>query len=312
MASDNHYPTLTELPDAEIVAVCDLDKERQAVAQKRFDIPCAYSDFHEMLEKEDLDAVFVVVLPKSVFPIVSACIQAGLAVFTEKPAGADLKEAEKLVELSVEHGVKTAVGFNRRFCPAIRQGKAFVDEKGEPPTQAFVEFDKALLGESPVYDMPEHHYPELSHHFDAITWLCGNPTEIHFEGRSVGGHCLDLTSVLMRFENDSIGFLSSNFTGGGRTEAIQYHAPHRSAHFTVPLQARLLENYEETILKSEELAGSTEARKVAGYFQEVEYFIRCIREDKDPELSFENTLVSMRVIDVILDLFAKGKTHWKA
>ena len=135
---------------------------------------------------------------------------------------------------------------------------------------------------------------------------------IHFEGRSVGGHCLDLTSVLMRFENDSIGFLSSNFTGGGRTEAIQYHAPHRSAHFTVPLQARLLENYEETILKSEELAGSTEARKVAGYFQEVEYFIRCIREDKDPELSFENTLVSMRVIDVILDLFAKGKTHWKA
>ena len=94
-------------------------------------------------------------------------------------------------------------------------------------------------------------------------------------------------------------------------ESLQLHAKKRSAYITIPARARLLEDNQETILDSKKITGSDELRKMGGYFQEVEYFIRCLREDIEPEISFGNTIVSMQMIDLVLNLFKQGKNHWK-
>ena len=61
IARSVHLPSLNDLPDAEVVALCDLIEERATKQAERFGIPRTYTLYREMLDKEKLDAVFALV-----------------------------------------------------------------------------------------------------------------------------------------------------------------------------------------------------------------------------------------------------------
>ena len=54
-----HLPVLTKFEDVEIVAVCDKDRSRAKMIAERFGITRHYSDYQQMIEKEDLDTIDV-------------------------------------------------------------------------------------------------------------------------------------------------------------------------------------------------------------------------------------------------------------
>lgn len=63
LAKGVHLPSLRDIEDCEVVAVCDLIEERAVTLAQRFSIPKTYVLFREMLAKEKLDAVFTLVEP---------------------------------------------------------------------------------------------------------------------------------------------------------------------------------------------------------------------------------------------------------
>jgi len=124
----NVYPTF-QFAGVELVATCDLDVEKAAAYAKLFGAERSYGDFREMLEKERLDAVFVVTnydtdgTPRFM-RIAQECMRAGVHVWTEKPPSASVAEVEQTIAVSRETGKFVLVGFKKCFFPSIEKVKA--------------------------------------------------------------------------------------------------------------------------------------------------------------------------------------------
>ena len=93
-----HLPVLTKCQDVDIVAICDKDKSRARMIAERFGIPRYYSDYEQMLAKEDLDAIDVATSTDAHLPITIAALEAGKDVFVEKPIARRYTEAVQMAE----------------------------------------------------------------------------------------------------------------------------------------------------------------------------------------------------------------------
>ena len=125
-----HLPILSRFEDAEIVAVCDRDKSRARMIAERFGFSRHYSDYQQMLEKEDLAAIDVCTTTDAHLPITLAALQAGKDVFVEKPIARRYSEAIQMAEAAKAAKRNLMVGMNNRFRPDTMILKSFI-EKGE-------------------------------------------------------------------------------------------------------------------------------------------------------------------------------------
>ena len=84
-ATVNHIPTIQECPEADVVAICDLNPERLRTAGETFGISAQYRNLDEMLARENLDGVMVST-PHTVHTVPAiAALNAGCHVLVEKP-----------------------------------------------------------------------------------------------------------------------------------------------------------------------------------------------------------------------------------
>ena len=129
IARNVHLPSLGDMDDIELVAICDIIRERAVAMADKHGIPRVYTLYREMFEQENLDAVFALVEPASLFHVVWQCLDAGLHTFMEKPPGITLYQAESLCRKAAEAGQILQVGFNRRHIPLVRQVVDMVRER---------------------------------------------------------------------------------------------------------------------------------------------------------------------------------------
>lgn len=103
-----------DLEKAELAAVCDADAVKAAAWAAKFGIS-AYSDFHNMLDSEQLDFI-VNLTPHSVHAeVIRAAAGRGVSVFTEKPPVMSLGQAHEIDGLVKASGIRLMVGLQRRF-----------------------------------------------------------------------------------------------------------------------------------------------------------------------------------------------------
>ncbi|HID11802.1 MAG TPA: Gfo/Idh/MocA family oxidoreductase, partial [Candidatus Latescibacteria bacterium] len=112
-----HVEAYQAHPKAEVVAICDIDEGRLGQVGDRYGIARRYTDYWEMLEKEELDIVSVATPNSLHMPITVAALQAGCHVLCEKPLALNAQEAEKMVEKAEEVGRRLMVNFSYRFDP---------------------------------------------------------------------------------------------------------------------------------------------------------------------------------------------------
>src|SRR3990172_5479363 len=99
----NHARVLRELPDAELVAVADLDEGRlQQAVRDRSARP--YTDYRRLLAEEQLDAVAIAVPTRSHLEVALACIDRGVPLLVEKPLATDVDECLRLREAAEGKG----------------------------------------------------------------------------------------------------------------------------------------------------------------------------------------------------------------
>ncbi|NLL71268.1 MAG: Gfo/Idh/MocA family oxidoreductase [Epulopiscium sp.] len=110
-----HTRAYQKLENVEVVAVCDLNEERAKAYAKEYHIPHVFTNHHDMLQMEDLDAVSVTTWNNGHAPISIDALKAGKHVLCEKPLAMNAKEAEEMVKVSKETGKLLMVGFVRRF-----------------------------------------------------------------------------------------------------------------------------------------------------------------------------------------------------
>lgn len=109
-----------------VCAVCDVSPQAlEAVTQPGVR---KYSDWRDLLAKEELDLV-AVCLPHHLYaPVVTAALRRGLHVYKDKPFAKDLADAKKMVAAARKYRRRIFVGAQRKFSPSFLEAKKIVDE----------------------------------------------------------------------------------------------------------------------------------------------------------------------------------------
>jgi predicted dehydrogenase len=114
-----HLAALAGLPNAEVLAVCDLSPARAEATAERFSVPRWYTDHRVLLADQRPDLVHVTTPPTSHFSITRDCLNAGLNVLCEKPITTEYSEFERLKELAATRGLLLAENQNLRFHSSV-------------------------------------------------------------------------------------------------------------------------------------------------------------------------------------------------
>ena len=129
MGSHHLFTSHAENPRVQIVALCDLIEERCTNAIKRLGIDgiSVYTDFREMIDKEDLDAVDIAT-PNNFHSIIAVyAMEHGLHVFCEKPDAVSVEEAQKMKEASEKYGKVLMVMRNNRYYENSQYLKKYIE-----------------------------------------------------------------------------------------------------------------------------------------------------------------------------------------
>ena len=109
-----HMNSLSQVKNAQLVAFADLDESRAQRAAERFGAT-AYTDYHQMLEREDLQAIYVCIPPFAHTDAEIAAAGRGLGVFVEKPVAINMDKAREIEAALSAAGVANAVGYHWRY-----------------------------------------------------------------------------------------------------------------------------------------------------------------------------------------------------
>ncbi|HUT34166.1 MAG TPA: Gfo/Idh/MocA family oxidoreductase [Planctomycetota bacterium] len=216
----NIYPTFQFAP-VKLVATCDLDVARAEAFAAKFGAQAAYADYHAMLEREELDAVFLVVgydeQGRPLYPrIATDCLNAGRHVWMEKPPAATCAEIEAMQQAAERSGKTAMVGLKKMFFPANEKAKelmsapdfgrtalALLQYPQYVPTRD--ELARYLGGErvGGAVSFLDH----LCHPASLMVFLLGMPSSLYYERSETGAGV-----ATFRFESGAVASLA--FTHG--------------------------------------------------------------------------------------------------
>lgn len=186
-----HIPAYVKHPDAEIVAICDINPETLAKVGDDLDIAKKdrYLDYNELLKRDDIDMVDVCT-PNYVHkdPTIKALLS-GRHTICEKPIALDAEEGTEMVQAAKKSGKKLMIAYCWRWNSGAQALKRFVDagamgeiyyarvqalrRRGVPSWGVFI--DKAKQGGGPLIDIG-------CHALDLTLHLMGHPKPISASG----------------------------------------------------------------------------------------------------------------------------------
>lgn len=123
----NHLHGWRDVAGAEIVAVCDLDRDKAEAIGRDFGISAVFTDASQLLKETELDFVDVATTPPSHRDLVELVCSHGLAVVCQKPIADAYTEAKAMVDAAKTAGVPFLVHENFRWQLGFVRIKAELD-----------------------------------------------------------------------------------------------------------------------------------------------------------------------------------------
>ncbi|MEB9736955.1 Gfo/Idh/MocA family oxidoreductase (plasmid) [Bacillus cereus] len=125
IAQHRHLPEYEANPYVQIVAVCDSNKQRAKEIANKYGVNM-YTDYNELINCEELDAVSVCT-PNHLHAAISiAALQAGIHVLCEKPIATSKADAEMMIGAAEKSGKKLMIGHNQRFVASHQKAKQLI------------------------------------------------------------------------------------------------------------------------------------------------------------------------------------------
>lgn len=312
-----HSALINMIPQAQLVSVHDTNRKLSRFVQKSGMDVTFYPDLESMLEKEDLDAVFVCTPPFAHLPVVQACVHRDLDIFVEKPLAESFDSAKKMVSLLEKKDVIAATGFTLAHIPLYKRARDILKENVLGKIDRFnfsVYFSQVLskkrgwfyekekAGGGVVIDI-------ASHLIYLVLWYFGLPQRVYARTSSFYSGVEDCGSVLFEFHDGLIGVLDANWSiPGYRLASIEIILEGENGFMEVTndyiklnLQ-RPCENHEEgwTSIHKIDL-GSTSSFDLGneGFFDEDKHFIDCCLNRASPAVSWKDGVDVQRIIEAV-------------
>ncbi|SDM84274.1 Predicted dehydrogenase [Paenibacillus sp. yr247] len=212
-----HANVYKEHAKTELVAVCDIVKEKADAAAAKYGCSAFYS-VKEMLDSGiHLDACSMATKGEENgsehYQPTMQLLAANIPVLGEKPISNRIDEGERMVALAKEKQLPFAVNLNHRFTPAALRAKEWVEE-GRLGQLHMINMKMWI--NNPVETSPWFHLRALHpHSFDVIRYFCGDVSRVAaFMMKGEGRKIWSNAQVMLEFENGAIGNLVGSYDAG--------------------------------------------------------------------------------------------------
>lgn len=214
--ANHHMRTLAEIPDAKMVAFCDLVEEKSLRAAKEYGGQ-AYNHYQTMYDNEKLDAVYICLPPFAHQEQELAAIERGLPIFVEKPVATSTEKASKISKALVEKNLISAVGYHWRYMDTTARAMEYL---GEAPVGFAL---GSWMGGMPAVswwrvlaESGGQAVEQTTHIFDLARYLLGEVESVHTLARTglmeeVENYDIhDATITNLRFQNGAVASITSS------------------------------------------------------------------------------------------------------
>ncbi|RMG52075.1 MAG: gfo/Idh/MocA family oxidoreductase [Acidobacteria bacterium] len=197
----NHIRNFTHLPDAEVVAVADLNPERLTIIQQQYHHLALYEDHRALLARDDLDAVVISTPTRTHYAIAREALLADKHVLCEKPLCHSVEEGDELIALAEQRRRILMVGHVFLFNNGILKLKDLITS-GEIGRLYYITAKRTNLGPirqdvNSVYDLASHDISILNFLLDAL------PERVSAVGRAFLQDGLeDVAFISLHYPND--------------------------------------------------------------------------------------------------------------
>jgi len=344
IAQLGHIPSYQKIDGVRIVALSDSNREKAEAVARKSNIETYFTDYKDLLELNEIEAVSICTPNFFHQEQVIASLRAGKNVLCEKPLCLNAREAEEIFKETEKTNNKICmIAYMRRFMSISQILKEFIDQRelGEIyyakasylrrrgiPTAGSWFTSKEMSGGGSLIDIGVHI-------LDLSLWLMGNPTPLSavgstyakFRNEAVSAgwppantlkgdkfnynfDVEDLTSSFVKFNNGATLFLETSWAGNSETEGtLSLFGTKGGAKISFcegdPLYGRL------KIFKGRQgrLYDITPvlSLKEDAFHKEVEHFIDCIKQRKNPITTPAEALNVARIIDAIYQSAEEGK-----
>ena len=255
-------------PMTEVAAVADTDPENLELFCERFNVKASYSDYEEMLAKEDLDVAAPVLPVRANADAVVASARAGVkAVFCEKPLTGSLEDADRMVEECRSRGIHLAAGLVPRNYPQHWKAREMIEAGELGEVQSINTYDGNGQGGCHGMNMARMFARDAEVDW-VVGWVEGDPFSDYQEGYTEGEQGFGAIGGHIRFSNGIECFCHRNTPAKRGIEVVGTRGVFASDYFN---SFRLWKAPE-----------GTEPRKLAD-LEEVEGLFPPITDRKNPD-----------------------------
>lgn len=319
IAKNVHLPSLSEIENVEIVAICDVVEWKAARFVEQYNIPKMYTLYTEMFKNEEMDAIFVLVQPDCTFRVARDCLKAGYHVMMEKPAGISAYQAHSLARIAEETGKTAAVAMNRRYIPLLQEVL-----KRLRAVSDIVQVDGRFMKIADIasaWDFASAYACDGIHALDCVRYIAGSEPVV---GATVIGRydspVDNAWNSVFQFENGITGTLRSNYHAAARVHDFEIHGsrasafidlgfPGRDASATIiygdgvgmySAAAAGVNTTNVQVLSAKEIAGGDKYYQYYGYKTEDQDFVDSILAGRAPMCTIADAAKSMDMMEMLV------------
>jgi UDP-N-acetylglucosamine 3-dehydrogenase len=303
------YPAFL-LAGAEISCVLTRSLDSAQKAAARLGADRYYDDIDVMLESEQLDAVVICVQPEDQAPLTLRCVQAGVAVFVEKPLGLSADEARQVNAAAEEYDVPVMVGFMKRFAPAYQRLAELIADRDQfgrvltiDASFSFAPWTTDLRVNSFLQQGAIHMLDVLLATFGSAAVESGysNSTEsdiglvytLRFADGAVASVTLSATQArASTFENISVT-ATKGWAEADNLGSVNYRFAHQDG--------AIREQWDEHLLVPDKTERARELCK-EGFYGEVRHFLERVAAKETPKSSAAENIATMELCDELIEI----------
>ncbi|WP_066285315.1 Gfo/Idh/MocA family protein [Arthrobacter sp. B6] len=292
IATIAQLPTLVQRDDVELAALVSRREDPSSLV-RRWGFNTAYKTVEDMLDSQELDAVFVLTPRSEHAHGVQLCLNRDVDVFCEKPLAPETDEAERLADLADERGRILMVDFNRRYAPVYTAGREVFGDKGatfcvaqknRPGSEYRATFENAI------------------HMVDLLRWYCGGePLDVAAHAAGDDPWEEDGVAATIRFSTGNTGVLMAARTAGAWNEKLDAYGDGKTVEVRAP---ETVSTTVKGVTTSRELSaeayGWATATDTLGFSAAVHHFLDRVADRAQPLTSGREAVHTQRLLDRIL------------
>ncbi len=291
----HHARVYSKLKNVKLVAISDLDEKKKKIARK---FGCKfYRNYKEMLKKEKIDAVSVVVPTKLHEEIAIECIKAGKNILIEKPISNTIESAKRIIREAKKNKVKLTVGHIERFNPAVQKLKEII-KKGELGKVTTIVVRR--VGVFPPQVKDANVIIDIGvHDIDVLSYLLRKKPKNIFarSGRAISRNRDDYADILLKYDGTN-AFIQVNWITPVKIRRLAVTGTKGYAELDYITQElvlyrsnyRRIDDFSDVIKFGTPDIVKVRVRKSEPLRLELENFIECISKNKKPIVSGEDGL----------------------